>query len=87
MNEVEVDEKLLPAAPLNGVTAPVINMLSLGPKKNGEHNCYKLKSYGKYQLYMGAYKPITLNKLLSVLWDLGGKNKNKNRALTRRNFF
>lgn len=56
-----MDEKLLPAAPLSGVTAPVINMLSLGPKKNGEHNCYKLKSYGKYQLYVGAYKPIILN--------------------------
>lgn len=80
-----MDEKLLPAALLNGVTAPVINMLSLGPKRNGEHNCCKLKSYGKYQLYVGAYKPIILISF-SQYCEIWGK-KIINRALTRRNFF
>lgn len=38
MNEVLMDEKLLPAAPLHGLTAPVINTLSLGPRKIGNAN-------------------------------------------------
>lgn len=51
-----MDEKLLPAAPLHGVTASVINTLSLEPRK-----MLQVKDNGKYQLYLGYFLAIILN--------------------------